>query len=347
MKAIFSTLLVLLTINTRSQNVGIGTTSPQHKLHVEGTVFVNSAVGSFKLGYPGLPANFWEFSTINGGADIRIKSNSVGGTVRYPYWFGQSGRLGINLDTLPNVEAQYALHVAARNKYAIYGTTKQFGTDTVAGVVGFANSPTPVPFSAGVRGESNSTNYNGIGVIGIQRGSGWGVAGFAKENSFLDYGAGVFGAIGLNVTGNGIGGYGVLGHNYNSEGYAGAFKNLAPSNGGALQTMGKVTLSGIGEGVNKVLTSDASGNATWQRLPAFVHKATDANSTGHVTDLSYTNPLQTDIVMVTPNYNPSGGPSAYNNHPIGVFWNGNTWTIFNQDLAAISGTSYNVMVVRQ
>ncbi len=115
-----------------------------------------------------------------------------------------------------------------------------------------------------------------------------------------------------------------------------------------MQTQGSIQLTGIGEAAGKVLTSDASGNATWQPANlAFVHKATAANTSGHVTTLSYANPLQTDILMVTPNYNPVGGPLAYNNHPIGVYWNGNAWTIFNQDFAAIVNTSYNVMVIRQ
>lgn len=80
---------------------------------------------------------------------------------------------------------------------------------------------------------------------------------------------------------------------------------------------------------------------------AFVHKATAANTDAHITTLSYADPSQTDIVMVTPNYNPPGGPLAYNNHPIGVYWNGSAWTIFNQDFANIVNTSYNVMVIKQ
>ena len=328
----------------KSQNVGIGTTTPQHLLHVQGTLFVNSQMGSIKLGYPGASANFWEFVTINGGSNIRLRSTSSSGTERYPFWFGQSGMLGINLDTTANIEPQYALHVAARNKYAIYGVTKKFGIDTVAGVYGFANSTTPTPYSAGVRGESNSINENGIGVLGTQTGSGWGVAGFAKENSLNDYAAGVFGAIGMSITGSGTGGYGILGHNYNTNGVAGAFKNYG-TGGKALVTEGNISLKNLGEAAGKVLTSDAAGNATWQAQPLFfVHKAIAANTTGHITILNYPNQLQTDILLVTPNYNPPGGPNAYNNHAIGVFWNGTAWTIFNQDIGNIVNTSYNVMV---
>lgn len=245
---------------------------------------------------------------------------------------------------------EYKLHVNATTKYAIYGFANQFGSDTVAGVVGFANSPTPVPFSAGVRGESNSTNQNGIGVLGIQRGSGWGVAGFAKELGASGYGAGVYGSIGRSISGGtGTSGFGVLAENYNISGIAGAFRNYGGTTGKALQTSGPVQLTGIGEGDDKVLTSDASGNATWQAKPiAFVHKATAANTSLHITTLSYPSPLQTDMIIVTHNYNPVGGPSNYFDHPVGVYWIGNAWTIYSDDhVTPIVNTTWNVMVIRQ
>ena len=337
----------MLTLSN-AQNVGIGTTAPQDKLHVTGgNIFVNSAQGGFKLGYPGTGANFWEFVTIGGGADLLFKSTSELGPIEYPFYFGQKGYLGIN--THPGFAPRYSLDVVARNKYAIFGLTNQFGTDTVAGVVGYANSPTPVPFSAGVRGESNSTNQNGIGVLGMQRGSGWGVAGFAKELGASGYGAGVYGAIGRSLTGGtSTGGFGVLAENYNASGIAGSFRNYGGTTGKALQTSGGVQFTGIGEGADKVLTSDASGNATWQAAPlAFVHRATAANTSGHITTITYPSPLQTDIIIVTHNYNPVSGPVNYNNHAIGVYWVGNAWTIYNEDITAIVNNAFNVMVIRQ
>ncbi|RFS17054.1 hypothetical protein [Emticicia sp. C21] len=107
-------------------------------------------------------------------------------------------------------------------------------------------------------------------------------------------------------------------------------------------------------GAGKILTSDANGNGTWQTFPtlqtltAFVHRATTANTTNHITTLSYPNPKQTDVVLVTHNYNPAGGGSiAYNNHPVGIYWVGNAWTIYNEDIADIVGTAFNVLVIRQ
>jgi hypothetical protein len=54
----------------------------------------------------------------------------------------------------------------------------------------------------------------------------------------------------------------------------------------------------------------------------FVHKATSANSTGHVTDIDH--PLSNNdpnaIVFITPNWNPGGVGGTYNNHNIGVYY---------------------------
>jgi len=71
---------------------------------------------------------------------------------------------------------------------------------------------------------------------------------------------------------------------------------------------------------------------------AFVHKATAANT--------LTNNQRNAILIVTHIYNPVGVPSAYNNHPIGVYYTGSQWTIYNEDLVAIVGTAYNVPVIQ-
>ena len=50
-------------------------------------------------------------------------------------------------------------------------------------------------------------------------------------------------------------------------------------------------------------------------------------------------------MFVTQNWNPGGMGGVYNNHPIGVYYNGSRWNIFNQDIAAMtSGASFNVEV---
>jgi hypothetical protein len=64
---------------------------------------------------------------------------------------------------------------------AIQGTTSSTSAGTVlagaTGVQGTINPTAPGGYSAGVRGINNGTGGNGIGVVGYQAGSGWGVYG--------------------------------------------------------------------------------------------------------------------------------------------------------------------------
>jgi len=79
----------------------------------------------------------------------------------------------------------------------------------------------------------------------------------------------------------------------------------------------------------------------------FVHTATLANILGDSTYIN--NPLTNNnpnaIVFVTPNWNPGGVGNTYDNHPIGVWYDGSKWAIFNQDLAAMPvGAAFNVLI---
>ena len=80
---------------------------------------------------------------------------------------------------------------------------------------------------------------------------------------------------------------------------------------------------------------------------AFFHKATTANIHGNWTEIN--NPLTNNnpnaILFVTQNWNPGGVGGTSNNHPIGVWYTGSKWAIFNQDLANIpEGAAFNVLV---
>ena len=79
----------------------------------------------------------------------------------------------------------------------------------------------------------------------------------------------------------------------------------------------------------------------------FVHKATVSNSAGDYTriDSPLTNGNPNAIVFVTPNWNPGGVGGTYDNHNIGVWYDGSKWAIFNQDLTAIPvNAAFNVYV---
>ncbi len=482
----FLAMLLFTSASVFGQNVGIGTSTPatHNNLHVHSDIGFDASIGITNAVTTNAIQRGIRLRMLN--SDFNIINYETSGKIKLSTNFNTRitidalGKVGIN-----TLSPNHALHVTALNKYGIYSTATVNGSDTIAGVYGMALSPTPVPFSAGVRGESNSTNFNGIGVLGIHNGSGWGVAGFVKELGVASYGAGVYGSAGSSLSGLGEGGYGVYGVNNNTNGVAGFFQNNSPSlNSYALKTEGKLKFNSIGEANGKVLTSDAVGNATWQVLPAgasawtvsgnnisnsnsgsvgigtnvidnftklqvlinsgdegfikfqttetdkgvglvfknpngqwymgqnignypdarfniyytttvggasqlltltkegnlgigdytglgiapterleikngfmkvsganktaFTITATASNSSNHILNLSYANQASTDILIVTHNFSPPGGPSAYHNYNVGVYWDGNNWTIYNENTTIpILGISFNVLVIKQ
>jgi hypothetical protein len=84
-------------------NIGIGTTNPNHRLHVDGgDLFVQSSSGAIRLGYEG--GNEWQMATTGGGADIRWSTTVDGGTTNTPrHYFSQNGNVGIGGFSGPGV----------------------------------------------------------------------------------------------------------------------------------------------------------------------------------------------------------------------------------------------------
>ncbi len=80
----------------------------------------------------------------------------------------------------------------------------------------------------------------------------------------------------------------------------------------------------------------------------FVQEATVDNITGNYTVIDHpqANNHPNAILMVTQNWNPGGGFGLYNNHPIGVYYTGSNWAIFNQDLTSMpENASFNVFIL--
>ena len=106
---------------------------------------------------------------------------------------------------------------------------------------------------------------------------------------------------------------------------------MARRDGGALPSAAALR-SAPPRDVPAVTTSPASSPGI-----QFVHVATASNSAGdydnHRSPLTNGNPNA--ILIVTPNWNPGGVGGTYNNHPVGVWYDGGKWAIFNQDLTAI------------
>jgi serine/threonine protein kinase len=91
---------------------------------------------------------------------------------------------------------------------------------------------------------------------------------------------------------------------------------------------------------------DGSSNNT----SVFVQHATPDTIRGNYTiiDNPLTNGNPNAILLVTQNWNPGGGNGTYNNHPVGVWYDGTHWAIFNQDLASMTPQAFfNVMLLSQ
>jgi len=91
-----------LTINTLG-NVGIGTTNPNYKMHINGgDLFVQSSSGLIRFGYEG--ANEWQMATTGAGADLRWYTTTNGGGAITPrHYFSQNGNVGIGGFSGPGV----------------------------------------------------------------------------------------------------------------------------------------------------------------------------------------------------------------------------------------------------
>lgn len=192
----------------------------------------------------------------------------------------------------------------------------------VSGVVGTVTPTTPGGYSAGVRGVNNGTGGTGIGVVGYQAGSGWGVYGETPG------GFGVYGLV-TNTTGATSG---VRGETYSTSGIGVEAK-----------------YSGTGVGTALELDNGAIRVAGTNKA-AFTHTATVANKlSANGTDVD--NPMCNGdgncFLFVTQKL---GAGVVYNNSPIGVYYNSSRskWEIFNQNNAAIpTGAIFNILVIKQ
>lgn len=79
----------------------------------------------------------------------------------------------------------------------------------------------------------------------------------------------------------------------------------------------------------------------------FVQTATAGNSAGDTTYInnSSTNGAPGAVLQATQVWNPGGVGGVYNDHPVGVWYDGSGWAVFQEDTSSMtSGASFNVLV---
>jgi hypothetical protein len=271
---------------TDGGNIGIGTVNPTALLEVAGAA---KTIGL----------------TVTGSAEIKSGLKYTAGTP------------GLNKvltsDALGNASWQNtSLNLPYNGTVDYFGAALQITNTNTQNTSGGIN----VTGSFGIRAKSTLTNgtaisgkaasTGGIGVFGESRISGVEYLGFANAGvtgiTTDDYGVQA-----ISTTGTAL-----YAGSYDAAGTAA--KLYAPGGGTALITDGKLKLTGIGEGLNKVLTSDANGNATWQSAAV----GFSAYLTSNVALTAYTSKILTgfteDFEDGGNNFNPATGiytiPSA-------------------------------------
>ncbi len=80
----------------------------------------------------------------------------------------------------------------------------------------------------------------------------------------------------------------------------------------------------------------------------FVQTATPSNTGGGdftTINSKLTNGKPKAQIIITPNYDPGGTNGALDDHTIGLFYESNKWSVFNEDLAGMPlGVHFNVMI---
>jgi len=107
------------------------------------------------------------------------------------------------------------------------------------------------------------------------------------------------------------------------------------------------------EGLSQAMPEGTSFNVivpkTSNKYVAFVHNTDPNNTSTYITTLDHPglNNNPDAIVFVTSNYNPGASTGVYNNHNVGVYYNGVKWCIYNEDKVALpTGASFNVLAFK-
>ena len=278
-------------------------------------------------------------TNINGLVSIQIGAgNVISGTIAGINWGADSYYIKTETDpaggttysiagTSQLLSVPYAMYSKSSGSGGASFTLPYAGTSSADNVIPFKITNTSSTIKEAGFFENTSTSNNAPALSGKNNSTGsfgTGVQGSANSNSNGNISSGVRGYIlgtgsaGAGVYGNATNAYGVFGSATTGTGVYGiAYETgsggyfQSDNTGKALFTDGPLRFKSINEAAGKVLTSDASGNATWQDA--------SSHSVGLIASLISTNITAPDLTWVLinnwanlqedggANYNPATG----------------------------------------
>ncbi len=367
MKKIFLFITLLMSCCTFAQNVGIGTTTPAAtgKLHVHDGVAFQDASIVLTNSLTG-PSNLRgaRFRLIN--SDLGIINNEATGKINFAINFNTrmtidaTGNVGVGTLTpghkldIVNTDNTNGINIA-HSGTGVQGLDIDMGiAPNNTGVRIYAPYNAAFPnYSTGLHAISGNgptalTPNENYGVIGESRNIsfGIGVMGISNSPSPLASQGGVYG-INFSAAAEA---YGVVGYTNSIDGAAVAGKTNNTSSGLlglSVNTPGSAIKGEcIGTSSTAIELKNGAIRVSGTNRTVFqITAQTGVNIVGNLLVIPNTTLANkfNDLLIVTPYFT-----SVYLNKPIGVWWDGNNWNIFTQDLSAMpNNAAFNVLVAKQ
>ena len=306
----------------RGGNVGINIASPTEKLHVGGGNMLLSNTYAYK---------------IQNGSGVSVSVATLSGGGGGTLTFGETGA-NINLTELmiPGANASSLLNIVSSSQ------PMPVATFTRTGNVGIGtNIPLQKLQVTGSVLIPNASTYSGFNASNMQVP----VAGVSGNDIAIGQ-IGNANYVSTHIVGGAAGSSSYVSIDNNSG--TSVFYVASGTNGntgiGTTVPGSRLHVVGGGTGSAALQLDNGALKVSGAAPTAFKHVTSVGNITGNRTNIPTTTQANasTDILIVTHQYN-----AAYITSPVGVWWDGDNWTIYRDDTNAMpTGETFNVLVIK-